>query len=226
MPKEAPKANISRRTPPAKDNSLKKLIAICGSGIIALALVWGIVLAVKQTSTPAPETGTTKIENVKTQRSVTGKSLEEDKKAAVASLTNILQVADKSPTGVATAVRLQTLDKDDYSVIDPKLPTLMHYGPDSTAGMKTSTYQALVTLSSVVRDKNSDKTIRTVNEDAWTKAYGDPEIGVVFVPLSVYTGTGSAFSLEMIYVDGEWRLAPYSLLDAIRLSAALQAPAK
>jgi hypothetical protein len=32
--------------------------------------------------------------------------------------------------------------------------------------------------------------------------------------------------MEMVYVDGGWRLAPYSLLDSVKLSAKLQLAAE
>lgn len=225
MPKPSPKKpEVTRRVPPVKDNSLKRILAVGLMGLLALGLVWGIVFTLKDNdakpTTPTPTaTGPAKV--VKEQRSVTGKSLEEDKKAAIAALNNILITADKSPTGVAAPARLQTLNTDDYSVIDPALPGLIHYGPDATAGLKTSTYQSLVTLSTVVKEKNGKGKIEPINEDAWKSTFGDPELGTVFVPLNIYAGKGAAFSLEMVYVDGAWKLSPYSLIDAIRLSAAL-----
>lgn len=227
-PSSAKKPEVTRRVPPAPDNSLKRILAIGLMGLLALGLVWAIVFTLKDdaktpTESPSPTSAPTKV--VKEQRSVTGKSLEEDKKAAVAALNNILKTADKSPTGVAAAVRLQTLNKDDYSVIDPALPGLIHYGPDSTAGLKTSTYQSLVTLSTIVKEKNGGK-LEPISEEAWKTTFGDPQLGTVFVPLNIYAGQGAAFSLEMVYVNGSWKLSPYSLIDAIRLSAMLGSQAK
>ena len=223
MPKTPSKTEPTKRTKPENDDSLKRLLIVTVSGLIALAITWGIVFTLTSGKDKTVNTDT-KTAITKEQRSVSGKTINEDKKDATAALNNLLVLADKSPTGANTSDRLQTLEKDNYSVIDEKLPNSIHFGPDATAGMKTSTYQALVTLSSVAKDHNASKKIEPVTTEAWQKAFADPQLGTVFIPLSVYTGNGAAFSLEMVYVDGAWKLSPYSLLDAIRLSAALQNP--
>ena len=50
-------------------------------------------------------------------------------------------------------------------------------------------------------------------------AYDQPELGTVYVPLGVFTGQQNAFVVEMVYVKGQWKINPYSLVEQIRLSA-------
>ena len=48
--------------------------------------------------------------------------------------------------------------------------------------------------------------------------YLDETTRIAQVPLEYYTGSGGAVSLEMVYVDGQWKLSPYSLIQAIQLA--------
>lgn len=203
-----------------------KLFFIFAGLVLVLAIIWGIVALsmMNRDSEPsgdltAPQTTTT-VEKI--TRSVTGKTVDEDREDAVTALTKILNTAHISPDGKEATARLDALDKDDLSVVDPSLEDLMQFSEDSTPGFKISTYQALITISAVIHSSTIDENISPTREDYLSITYADPEIGSVFVPLNVYVGQGAAFSFEMVYVDGEWKLAPYSLIDAVKLSAMIQ----
>lgn len=46
----------------------------------------------------------------------------------------------------------------------------------------------------------------------------DKEMGIAFVPLGIYLGSQSGMSIELVAVDGKWKIAPYSLISAIQAS--------
>lgn len=162
---------------------------------------------------------TTKI--VQQVRSVSGKSVDQDKKDATQAVLDILQTADKDPKNETVQQRLQALDNNDFSVIDKNLPNDVQFSSDSTEGMKVSTYQALITLSTFAKQSSSDKKIEA-SANGWQDAYADPTLGVVDVPASTFITKNSLFSLEMVYMDGTWKLAPYDLVNQLRIAAYIQ----
>ncbi len=150
----------------------------------------------------------------------TGKSVDQDRKDALAAAANLLTVADKSPTGATAQTRLEKLSSGDSSVIDPSLSGLV-YTTDfigSNKSLQTSTYEALVTIASYVSKNGSVTPLSTTQ---WANVYVDQHAGVAFVPMSSFYDGGNDFNLQMVWVDGTWKLEPYSLLDIVRLSDAL-----
>lgn len=154
-------------------------------------------------------------------RSVSGKTENEDKQDALKAAENVLNTSGVSPTGASVEDRVTALDNNDFSVIDKSLPNLMRFkGQFATdQELQASSYQALITLNHYIA---KDGKVNVISDDMWQNVYVDQEAGIAYVPISVFFGQGSAFSLEMVYSDGEWKLAPYSLLDIVRLSASLQ----
>lgn len=208
----------------ARERKTKVVFIILGLAVV-LAIIWGTVAITMDRNDDTngaitPPQATETVEKV--TRSVTGKTVDEDREDAVAALTKILNTAHISPDGKEATERLTALDKDDMSVVDPSLESLMQFSEDSTQGFKVSTYQALITISAVIHSSTVNENIVPAREDYLSITYADPEIGSVFIPLNVYVGQGAAFSFEMVYVDGEWKLAPYSLIDAVKLSAMIQ----
>lgn len=199
-----------------------KLVALIAGTVIALAIVWGIVAVTTPNNNETLNTDPTPVATVRT---VSGNTADQDKQDATKAVSKILQVADKSPKGIEPLEIIQVLDTGDFTVIDDELPGLVRFSDNATEGFKVSTYQALVTMSAVLEDKKSGDDFVTVSEEAWRSSYADPELGTVFVPLNIFTGGGESFSLEMVFMEGEWKLAPYSLIEAVRISSLLSQPA-
>lgn len=189
--------------------------------VLLVSLIFAV--AVNMLNKPASNGSTNVDINTElTVRSVTGNTVEQDKKDAVNRVTELLKAAAISPTGVDDGKRLEELDAGNMKVIDSSLLKLIHFGPEATEESKINTFQTLITISTIIKTSASNGVIAPYLEDSWKASYADPEIGTVFVPLDVYTGGGAYFSFEMVYVDGNWKLAPYSLVDAVRLSIGIQ----
>lgn len=62
---------------------------------------------------------------------------------------------------------------------------------------------------------DSDKKLDYLTPNAWEYVYIDMDAGHAFVPLTLYLGERAAFSLEYVWVDGEWVFSPYSFIDAL-----------
>lgn len=217
MSSRAARVAEANREVQGRDPLFARLVVICVAGLLALGMIGFFTymsLSHRQQQVP----GQTTTQQV--SRTVSGKSAEEDKQAAMAALTKLLQAAAESPVaGLTSEQRMQRLDKGDYSVISPAVASGVYFSDGAPEGLKITTYQALISMGQVASTKSSSKTISPTSSTAWQNAYGEPELGTVFIPFSSYVTGGNPFSVEMVYLDGTWKLAPYSLADMIRLSS-------
>lgn len=193
------------------------------TAILAAWVTYGITKFSENSSTANVAASAQKID-----RAVTGKTADEDRKAALATATDILNLSGNSPTGAKFDERLQSLDSGDVKVIDPELTKLIRFQDlfSDSNDMKNNTYQSLITMSTLIKNSTGSSEIKPSSDTMWKNVYVDSEMGIAFVPLAIYAGPSSSFSMEMVYVDGGWKLAPYSLLDSVKLSAKLQLAAE
>lgn len=196
------------------------IIAILSMAVVLLILLFGAFVltnANKQVTTPNNSTTVTKVE-----KSLSGKSADDDKKDALEAAQSLLNAANTYEGDLTVKERLEKIDNSDYSVtdVDSMKKNIRFAGEfaDDVA-LQNTTFQSLVTLSSYLTDENGK--ISPTSDTMYNYVYLDTELGIAFVPVSIFTDGSSAFSLEMVYVDGAWKLSPYSLLDIIRLSSNL-----
>lgn len=199
-------------------------IGIALALVVILAGFWGVYYfsTLSNNETVPQEKGTTEEVKVeKTQRSLTGKTVEEDKKDALKSAQEILEASAVSPDDKTIQERVEALDNGDNSVVDPSLTEKMRFVGEFAEDeeLQNTTYQALITLSSYTND---DGTISPISDDVWKQVHVDQESGIAYVPISAFYGPGATFSLELVYTEDGWKMAPYSLLDIVNLSALLQ----
>jgi hypothetical protein len=201
-------------------------IAAIGFLVTAVLAAW-ITYGVTKTSGNS-EKSVSVTSSEKVDRSISGKTPEQDKKDALAAAVDILNLSENSPTGANFSDRLKSLDSGDTKVIDPELTKLVRF-KDSFADsdeMKNNTYQSLITMATLIRNATGANEIKPSSDTMWKNVYVDSELGTAFVPMAIFAGPSSSFSMEMVYVDGGWKLAPYSLLDSVKLSAKLQLAAE
>lgn len=155
-------------------------------------------------------------------RSLSGKSEEEDKKDAMSAAQNILNKSIDSSNDSELNDKITSLEDGDISVVSEDVKNKVRFTGEfqSDKNYQSTTYQAILVLAIFLIEDNEK--IEPISEDIWEEVYLDQETGIAYVPLSVFYEKGTAFSLEMVYVDGEWKLAPYSILSAINLSSKLQ----
>lgn len=163
-------------------------------------------------------------QTVKTERSLTGKSTIEDKHAALDAAQELLNASNSYKGDLTVEERLKKIDAGDYSVADVdgmkrRIRFAGEFADDKQ--LQHTTLQALITLASHL--KNAKGKVEPVDDTMFNYVFLDGELGNAFVPVSAFTTAGSVFSLEMVYIDGKWKLAPYSLLDVVRLSSNIAA---
>lgn len=193
--------------------------------ILVTSLIWGTaLLAGKLTSSNdgTNSEGSTATPTAPVTAGASGKTAEQDKADVLAATAALINEAGKNPgEKMEPALRLQKLDDDDYTVISKKLPSMIRFAPSTPKHIQTTTYQALVTIHTVLVNTGGSETVKVKDQKAALgQVFMDSEVGMAFIPLSVFSGQESAFNFQMIYVDGKWVLSPYSLVEAISLSAA------
>lgn len=160
----------------------------------------------------------------KVSRSVSGASSDKDKASAMAAAATLLTASNKHSANLSADDRVKAFEDSsadrstlaDMSTID----SLTRFTNDFDNDLRKTTYQSLVKVSSLL-DGNNDGKIEARSSDLYKYVYLDSETGTAYVPLQVFSNNAPAFSLEMVYVDGQWKFSPYTLLDAIRLSSSM-----
>lgn len=198
-------------------------VAITSLAAVILALSILLTISITNRGQIIPASKEEQATSTTTTRRLSGRTTDEDKADAVATAATLLNAANKH-TGDQTAdQRVQALEQsgDHSSLADlTTMDALTRYTPEFDEALKTTTRQSLIKASSLLDDNNDGK-IEVRGNNPHQYVYLDQQAGVAYVPLQVFSEHAPAFSLEMVYVDGQWRFAPYTLLDAIRLSAAL-----
>lgn len=208
------------------------LVLLLGLGV---ALALGAVLLFTRASSPAEKTPLPTATSTPTpsptaaevpiKTGKTGLSLVQDQKNALAAAQVLLQEAGKDPQKLGISRRIAALDDNDLSQVTSTLPSLVRFPSQATPGLRAETYQALISLYGVLT-RGGDVArhpVKAISPSAFSTVFLDSQLGVAYVPLDAFTGKQTAFSLQMVWVDGEWKLAPYSLLETVRLSATLAA---
>ena len=88
---------------------------------------------------------------------------------------------------------------------------------DKEEGYTTSAMAILAIIKNLTEIGNEN--LNPVSNDT-QYVYLDETTRIAQVPIDYYTGVGGAVSMELVYVDGQWKLSPYSLLQSIQLANA------
>lgn len=144
-----------------------------------------------------------------------------DKKDALAATARLLRTASEGPKkSESTVQRVKRLESGDMSAVSPSLESMIRFSDmTGTPTVKKNTLEALVSLGSYVRAKNPS--FATTSPDAWTHVDVDTRVGVAHVPVATLYPAGGAFTIEMVNVDGAWKMSPYTLLDSIRIMSTI-----
>lgn len=210
------------RPTPVRSDKQKLLFIICAA-LVLIGLIWGLIyMSMKNddnTTTPnTTETVTITDNSVKLKHGKTGKSVEQDQKDALAAVVKLLKDAGKSPTKAEPLERLKALDSGDFSVMDPEVEKSLRFNNNPPDGFKETTFQALITFHTLLSEEGKNK-LEPATKDSYKNIYVDSELGTAMVPLETISGEQTIFTLQMVHVDGKWKLAPYSVVEQIRISA-------
>lgn len=163
----------------------------------------------------------TKVENVLPNR--TDETKENfSKEGALEAATNMLKSFNADPSNkLSIEDRIKGIDKDkkldDYISDSAKSYLYLKDFMDKEEGYTTSSIAILAIIKNLTEIGNEN--LNPVSNDT-QYVYLDETTRIAQVPLDYFTGVGGAVSMELVYVDGQWKLSPYSLLQSIQLANA------
>jgi hypothetical protein len=190
---------------------------------------WGIVCAVvvflailgllgfyAYSNSQGKPNGSATITQEKVNRSLTGKSVEDDKKDALDSLTRLLNEASTNEGNYQD--RARQIESGDYSSLPEGWKDKVSAPTDQD---KASAWEALIVLNANMKEffKNNGE-LKPVSDSALNHVVVNQEAGVAHIPGSVFLGSDVPMSFDMVYVDGRWVLDPFNLVQDILQSAA------
>lgn len=192
-----------------------KIVAV----LLVIAIVWIIAYNIPHTTN---DSNTNQQEQ--TVSRVSGKTAEQDKKDALGVATALLTDANKLQGNNDLSTALQSIQNNPNSVpqdMKDKIRFTDRFVNDpNSSDSQVSVYQSLVTLANYINKITGKSSITPTSDTSWKSIQLDQDVGSAFIPVSLFTGTGQ-FSMEMVYVNGQWQFSPYSLMDAISLSSSL-----
>lgn len=216
--------NIRTQVDTATREKRYKIVII----LLSVALLIAVGVSVLQmvfpvgTHSSTSQNSSTSSSVVRTQPSRSGKSVDQDRRDALAAAEALLKAGGTyngklSFNDRLTAVGKRTAGAADYTTMNKYLLFNGEFSDDTN--LQNTVYQTLVTLNHFLTE-GSNK-IAPVSNTSYSQVYLDQEHGIAYVPVNALSSTSSVFSLEMIYDNGQWKLAPYTLLDMVRMSYTL-----
>ena len=184
--------------------------------IIALVVLIVVTLNKETPVTTSPESPT------QISRTLSGKTAAEDRADVLAAATKLLD-ATNAPMGATDYANL--MDEIDKGNVNPpqglfdQIRLVDNLAEDTT--IKNTLYQSLVTFAALSKQSTGTEKITTLYDNAVDAITLDQETGIAYVPTTLFINSSSGvngFSLEFVYVDGEWIFSPYMTLDELRLA--------
>lgn len=147
-----------------------------------------------------------------------------DKNSAVLATTEMLKELQKSPDGKSTlAERMEKASGDNFK--EDEIFTkagwnyiyLSDFMSTDPRGKKLTAQSLLSVIHSI--EENDNKDLNASDVDYSGVVYLDPTLKAAYVPVDLYTNAATNLSFEMVLINGEWKLQPYTLISQIALKS-------
>lgn len=145
-----------------------------------------------------------------------------DKNSAVLATTEMLKELQKSPDGKSTlAERMEKVSGDNFK--EDEIFTeagwnyiyLSDFMSTDPRGKKLTAQSLLSVIHSI--EENDNKDLNASDVDYSGVVYLDPTLKAAYIPVDLYTNAATNLSFEMVFINGEWKLQPYTLISQIAL---------
>lgn len=191
------------------------------AAVVILAAV-SVLIAVSLSGNMSDTKSKTTTQVTQTDKTLSGKSLAEDRADVVKAATDLLNTVN-APMGAADYTALmKKIDAGDATIPQTVLDKIRIVDNLKTdKNVDKTLYQALTTFSSLAKQSTGSDTIAPLFQNATDGVTLDQELGIAYVPTTLFINSSSGvngFSLEFVYVDGKWLLSPYMTLDELRLA--------
>jgi len=162
-------------------------------------------------------------ESQKITRSLSGKTLAEDREDAINAVSTLLKDTNAPKTISEAGDTIGELEKGDYSSLDPGFSKHIRYydAYKENKDFQSEVAMSIYSVAALAKESNGGEIAPDESLSGTVRV--DQETGIAQVPIDIFTGKDSPIAFEMIYVGGDWKLEPHSFSSYIRLSAALQA---
>lgn len=149
---------------------------------------------------------------------------------AVNKLIELLKSVESDPqeeeSEDTVLTRLERLDNEDTDIEDILTQETMDmiYFPKDFKEVKFNrqfTASSMLIYYEIVRDGNEEKSFEPVIQMYDDIVYLDYELMTAHIPLDIFVGSGTGIAFEMQYMNGEWKLNPYTAMMSLNLMGIL-----
>lgn len=214
---------LTLRNIPKLTGTKKQILSYIGVSVLAMTALGINFISYQQTL---------QVSNNKETKELTYKPTTDDatqdfsKQSAVSFLVDALKEFDKTKDGFDISIEKKFTDiaKDDKKpqdyLTDKALDLL--YMKDIMAtdeAYKTASLTMLGFIELMNQAGNKELAIKNPNENI---VYLDEVTHTAYVPLDVFSGTQSSMSIQLVYINGKWKINPYTFIQEIQLSDFVQ----
>jgi len=163
-------------------------------------------------------------ESEKITRSLSGKTVAEDRADAIEAAGALL-ISTNAPKTIAEAGdTIGELEGGDFSSLAPDFSERVRYYDAYTdnASFQSEVAMSIYSVAALAKEAQGGEIVADNSRSGTVRV--DQETGIAQVPIDIFTGKDSPIAFEMVYVDGGWKLEPHTFSSYIRLSALLGAP--
>lgn len=200
--------------------------------VILIVIIGGIIFGVNVNKKSKENVNFDKVETTSSSEGKTAEINEDNDKelpkmeltreASLEATTILLRTLNKSPQeGLTLKDRLDEVSKENFDKNKVfteegwKLLNLSDFMKTDPRGEVLIAQSMLSILNAIEESGNKDITPANVPLDG--VIYFDKEMKISFVPVDLFTNAPTKLSFEMVYVDGEWLLQPYTIISQIAI---------
>lgn len=124
---------------------------------------------------------------------------------------------------------LEGIDEGDTSALNEDLENNVRFVEQFSEDeqLQATAYQTLIGFAATLKeiegiDPEDDITVNVPEGTLEQYVLYDADLGIAQVSMSTFSQEYPFFSLEMVYTDSGWVLAPYSIVEAVAISSIMQ----
>jgi len=157
-------------------------------------------------------------------RSLSGKTVAEDRADAIAAAGALLNSTNAPATIEEAGDTIGELEGGDFSSLAPDFSERVRYydAYADNASFQSEVAMSIYSVAALSKESKGGEIVADGSLSGTVRV--DQETGIAQVPIDIFTGRESPIAFQMIYVDREWKLEPHSFSSYIRLSALLGPP--
>ena len=203
-----------------KLNNLNKTYKVLGIVIGLILLTTNSVLNLYQMSNNKINIINQENKNKKLDKIENNKEQDFNKKEALEALISLLKDIQNNELGIDKQLELiKNKDNDLNNIVSVESQNWIYLTDFmNNEDVKRTTIQTLLSFVQQM-NKNGNNNLNPIYSDYDNIIYLDEKTNTAQIPVNMFTGTYGSISFEMVYINKQWRLSPYTLLESVSLSA-------